>query len=316
MHLLYESPVTVDQIDSLGHLNVRFYLTRVDQACRRLFTDAGIAALLATEAATLRRVDTYSRFMREQFEGAQLGVYGGLLEVSEDEIRCYFEIRNRERDELAALFITGSALIERRSEARRPIPPGIPRVHEMFGVRLPEYATPRSLSLDPPRLDISLQELERRIPEDPPPGLMSGRREGVILPEDCDADGRVREDIELMFILHRRAMESAPDGADGMGPPVLRTEDGHRMSWAMMETRSVVFSRPRLGDEIVFLGADVGLAEKSRRSRRWAFVKGTGELVSVHDSVGVAIDLDARRAVPIPADIRAAIEASYRPELA
>ena len=39
---LNETPVTADQIDSLGHLNVRYYIERMDDANRRLLSGMGI----------------------------------------------------------------------------------------------------------------------------------------------------------------------------------------------------------------------------------------------------------------------------------
>ena len=64
------------------------------------------------------------------------------------------------------------------------------------------------------------------------------------------------------------------------------------------------------------MGADVAFGDKWRQSRRWMFVKDSGLLLGVSDSVGVCIDLDARRAISIPADMREAIQANLHPEFA
>ena len=69
MQKLNESPVTPDQIDSLGHLNVRYYIARMDLANRQLLEANGISG---DEHTFLRRVDTYNKFRREQFKGACL----------------------------------------------------------------------------------------------------------------------------------------------------------------------------------------------------------------------------------------------------
>ena len=319
MQQLFESTVKAEEIDSLGHLNVRFYLSRVESAARVLLGQLGLDRdTLKSRGAALQRIDTYSQFKREQFEGAHLTVHGGLLESTTHEARGYFEIRNPEKDELAGLFVTGTALVDKASRERLEMPPGVAGINEMYGVRLPEYAVPRSLSLDKPSTAVTLAQLEEMVTDDPIPGMMSGRREGVIEADDCDEQGRLRQDVEMMFVLHRAIMaEAAARGEDVKhGPPVQYTDEGHRFSWAMMETRSVEFARPRSGDRVVFMGADVGLGEKTRQSRRWMFVADTGELLSIHDSVGVAIDLDARKAIQIPADLRAQIERTYLPELA
>ena len=82
-----------------------------------------------------------------------------------------------------------------------------------------------------------------------------------------------------------------------------------------METRNQRFGQPKLGDEIAYFSADVRLEEKSRISRRWAFDRQGGELLGISDSVGVCIDLEARRAVPWPDELRAMIERHLQPGL-
>jgi len=180
-------------------------------------------------------------------------------------------------------------------------------------VQLPVYAEPRSLTLDPPRTDVPLQALLERIAESIEFG-MTGRRDGIIEATECGPDDTLRDDVDLMFVMFRRQIESGE--AKAFWPPVLYTDEGHRFGWAMLETRNIELARPRTGDEVVWLGADIAIAERSRQSRRWAFVKATGQLLSIHDSVGVAMDLDARRAIPIPRSIRAAMEPHYLPEFA
>ncbi|MFU8815655.1 MAG: acyl-CoA thioesterase [Pseudomonadales bacterium] len=314
MQQLDASRVGPDEIDSLGHLNVRFYLARVDRASRKLLAALGLTeAELDERHASLRRIDTYSRFRREQFEGAELTVHGGVLGCVGEQLRCYFEIRNPAKDELAAHFVTGTVLGDRASRRPLELPPSVRQVNEQYGVRIPDYAAPRSLSLDPPRTDIAFETLMAQIGDQTEFG-MTGRREGVIEAEDCGPDGVLRDDVELMFVMFRRLVNTADPKA--FGPPVLHTDEGHRFGWAMLETRNVELGRPRAGDAIVWLGADVAIAEKSRQSRRWAFVKSTGELLSIHDSVGVAMDLDARRAIVIPRSIRSAMEHHYLPQYA
>ncbi|MBX3705401.1 MAG: thioesterase family protein [Pseudomonadales bacterium] len=314
MQQLDVSRVGPEEIDSLGHLNVRFYLARMDRASRKLLGALGLTeAALDRRHAVLRRVDTYSRFRREQFAGAELTVHGGILGCAADQVRCYFEIRNPARNELAAHFVTGTVLGDRTSRQPLELPASVRQVNEQYGVQIPDYAQPRSLSLDPPRTDVPFEALMAEIGE-PAEFGMTGRREGVIEAEDCGPDGVLRDDVDLMFAMFRRQVTAAD--AKSFGPPVLYTDEGHRFGWAMLETRNVELGRPRAGDAIVWLGADVAIAEKSRQSRRWAFVKATGELLSIHDSVGVAMDLDARRAIAIPRSVRGAMEGHYLPRYA
>ena len=61
MQKLNESPVTPDQIDSLGHLNVRYYIARMDLGNRQLL-----------EAHALRAIDD-SQGPSERCNTARLG---------------------------------------------------------------------------------------------------------------------------------------------------------------------------------------------------------------------------------------------------
>jgi hypothetical protein len=94
------------------------------------------------------------------------------------------------------------------------------------------------------------------------------------------------------------------------------TEEGHRVGWASLETRNVRLAQPRAGDTIASLGAEIGLAEKVRHSRRWIFNVTTGEVVAMNDNIALALDLDARRPIPIPARLRDELEKRHLPELA
>jgi hypothetical protein len=143
--------------------------------------------------------------------------------------------------------------------------------------------------------------------------MMSGRREATIDAIDCDADGRLREDVDLMFVMHR---PQTGEEAASFGPPVMKTPDGRRFSWAMIETRAVVLGRPVAGDRLISIGADIGLGERWRQSRRWAYIADTGRLIGVNDVVGIALDLDSRQSIEIPESVRASIERSYLPDLA
>lgn len=312
MQVLHESTVRDSEIDSLGHLNVRYYLSRVDDANIHLLSALGLS-LPKESGLIMRRYDTYSRFRREQFAGADLQVQGGVLELTEDAARCYFEIRNPSKGELAASFVTVTKPVDVLTQQSVLFPVELVSEGCEYRVQLPKHAKPRSLSLDSPRSDLSLAQLETRVVLEPAPGMMSGRREAKVDAADCDAQGRLREDVDLMFVLHR------PQPGEDMskfGPPVMKTDEGHRFSWAMIETRSLTLSRPHAGDQLVSIGADVALGKRWRQSRRWVFVATSGELIGLNDTVGLALDLDERRSIDIPSSMRAAIERSYLPDLA
>ncbi|MEM7097907.1 MAG: thioesterase family protein [Pseudomonadota bacterium] len=303
MKLLQETRVLPEEIDSLGHMNVRYYMARMEKANSEMMAGLG----LPYASAFLRRTDTYTRFMREQFEGATLQTYGQVLELAEGGMRTHVEVRNEAKEQTAAVFIVTTSMIDRASRRVLPMPGDL----DVAKSKLPDYAIPRTLSLETVNSDVTLAQLDACIPEIEGGGMMSGKRATVIEPEDVDSDGWVREDIELMFLPF--AKMSAQQQVQG--PPVFETQDGRRVGWAVMETRNLRFGQPRLGDEIAYFSADVSLEEKSRVSRRWAFDRNTSELLGISDSVGVCIDLVERRAIPWPDELRSMIERHLQPQL-
>jgi acyl-CoA thioesterase FadM len=315
LKVLHKSTVQPEEIDALGHMNVRYYMTRVDQANRSLLAELGIED---GSGKAIRRIDSYTRFHREQFAGATLLTLGGLIAVAGSdesrEINGYFEIRNPDNNQIAASFILRSCLIDVSSQQVVDINAISANNHltSKYSVSLPEYGMPRSLSLDDPAR-ISLEELEAVVGDDPTPGMMSGRRKNVVHADDCDTEGRLREEVDLMFVLHRPA---AGEDNDPGGPPVMLDPQGRRYSWAMIETRSLVWHRPMAGEIVLSIGADIDHGEKWRQSRRWMFAEETGLLLGISDSVGLCIDLDARRSIPMPFDVIEAIERSSLPQFA
>ena len=310
MQRLHESTVLAEEVDSLGHMNVRYYMARMEAANRELLAALGITAETLGERF-LRRTDTYTRFRQEQFEGATLHTFGGVLALREGGMQSYVEVRNADTNDVAASFIATTALIDRATRVVLPFPT-LADGAKIERMEIPRYAKPRSLSLDPVKVDVTLEELDALIPDIEGGGMMSGKRTAAIGAEDVDSEGWLKEDIELMFLPYAK-MAQQEDVQQG--PPVFRTESGHRVGWAIMETRNLIYGQPRLGDEIAYFSADLNIDRKSRTSRRWAFDKASGKLLGISDSVGVCIDLDARRAVDWPADLRQQIEQHQLPQL-
>lgn len=307
LHLLQESVVDESEIDSLGHMNVRFYVARAANAHFKLLEQLGVRA---GAGQALRRTDTYNRFLKEQFAGANLGVFGGLVNIEGSTgISGYYEIKNLDQGDIAACFVITSNLVDVETEAFLEVTAMDQQKAAGFYVEVPDHGRPRTLNLLPPR-QVSMEEIAALIPQQSKPHSINGRREGIILEEDCDRDGRLKEEVDPMFVMFR---PQPGEELKNMGPPVQRDEHGRRYSFAMMEIRSVNWHRPGLGQTIQSFSADVAWGEKWRHTRRWIFAKETGVLLGISDHAAVCMDLDARRAIEIPSEVRQEIEATSLP---
>jgi len=319
MQILYASEVGSDEIDHLGHVNVRFYMERAQAGNRKLLETIGLAPAALAGARAVQN-DTYTRYHREQFQGSTLQVKGGVLKAAPEGLTTYMEVVNDAKGQVAATFILNTVLIDPPTRAGRPIPGAALAAADGWRVELPEHGRPRTIDLGPPRLDLTYEALAERIGEDHG-DPMSRRMEQVVDAEDCDEHGFQSDGIDMMFgggrgrRFDREAMAKAMREGQ-WGPMTFSSDDGRRFGWASMETRHVRLSQPRAGDRLLTIGGEIGLGAKIRHSRRWAFNAATGALVSLNDNVNIALDLDARRSIEIPPEFRVRLERRHTPEFA
>ena len=313
MQILSESEIQPNEIDHLGHMNVRFYMERAQKANQALMLQFGLDPEAGGDRRTiLIQRDSYVRYHREQFQGSTLAVKGGVLDADAAGVRLYVELVNDAKAQVAATFIMVVGLVERATRTAVPIPHAVIERALQAHVALPDYGGPRTVDLGSPRLDLAFDDLAARLTEDLQDPL-SRRMERTIEAADCDAYGFLAEGQDAMF----GGLRMPPrDGGAPFGPMTFVSEEGHRLGWASMETRHLRLSQPRAGDVICSLGAEIGLGEKIRHSRRWVFNKGTGALISLNDNVNVALDLDARRSIVIPPKLRRQLEQRHVPEFA
>src|SRR5206468_4144873 len=93
MHLFDRSAILPEEIDNLGHLNVRYYLVRAYRANQELLKRVGFPREARRAAGTvLGRNEAYTRFHREQRLGASLDVLGGVLALGASTLRTFYEI--------------------------------------------------------------------------------------------------------------------------------------------------------------------------------------------------------------------------------
>jgi acyl-CoA thioesterase FadM len=316
MQILHESEVTKDQIDHLGHMNVRFYAERAQKANRALMSSFGLGSeALKGQPVRLVQTDSYTRYQREQFQGSMLAAKGGVLKAASDGITMYFEVVNDAKAQVAATFIITTSMVDRATRAPLPLPEEAIDAAMTALVELPEHGRPRTIDLAPPRLDLGYADLAARLSEDTS-DPMSRRMERTIEAAECDSYGFLKETRDLMFGGFRMPRIEPGAKTTAFGPMTFSSDDGRRFGWASMETRNVRISQPRAGDTICSIGAEIGLHAKIRHSRRWMFNVTSGALVSLNDNVNIALDLDARRSIEIPPEFRSKLELRHVPEFA
>ena len=117
------SEVADDQIDELGHMNVRWYAHNAWAATAALLSRLGLGAPQVVSA--------YTRHHHEQLLGNRLEVHSGVLGGSR-RLRLYHEFRNAADGDLAATFV--------HELDHPPV--------EAPSIDLPDHGRPRSIDID------------------------------------------------------------------------------------------------------------------------------------------------------------------------
>jgi acyl-CoA thioester hydrolase len=303
MMRLVEAPVTAGEIDHLGHMNVRFFSKRARMGAFALLARTGWdRAALQSHGLMVSLQDSFNHFFKEQREGAPLVVQGGFVDPGVAP-RVYLEIVNDETGDRAAAFIVRLQLLR---VATRTAAADVTPARSLF-VELPDHAAPRSLSLDPPRLDVRLSELDRLSAGWPQP---YGPSEGRVSPGVCDEAGFMKmfSAQDISFVAIEAASRDRGHLQDGGG--------NLRFGWAVLESRQVLVATPRAGDRIRSISAQMRVERKVRQDRRWAFNADTGQLLAITDSVALAFDPALRRSIEIPEGARRELEAQRLPRYA
>lgn len=296
----HTSSVTDDQIDHLGHMNVRFYGVNAHAA-----TEAVLAGLHGWPTGPHLVHDAYTRHHREQLAGTSLLVRSAVLAADIDGISIHHELVPANAEALAATFVHRVSPIDENG-TRLAVPEVAVDAARTDAIEPLPYAAPRTIDLSvdalasAPSLDVVR---ERRL---------EVRKPRTITAEECDDRGGYLPDATMMLLWGGEP----PDHAEGWGPNLHEGPEGELMGWALMETRVQLDRLPRLGTHIQSFGATIAILERATQRMHWCYDLDRGEVLSAFEAVDVAFDTRARRTMVIPDSIRRRQESVLHPDLA
>ena len=299
MDVLHKTEVTPDQIDHLGHMNVRYYGESARTGAQRLLASLGIEP--DGPSVPIQR-DTYTRHHREQLVGAPLEVRGGVLDATPERIRLYEELVNADTDDVAATFVLTFAVPGGGGPS--PLTDGVLGAARSATVAMPEHGRPRSISL-----------VEDPGAAAPAPAVLAERGLAMRLPRTVTA---VETEGEASVAPNALA-ELVWGGEPAPGRefrPLEETGDGAQIGFAILETRATWVRDASVGDRVQSFGAELDIQSKTMQSRNWLVDVARDELIGVFTVVNIAFDVGARRAVVIPDEIRARLGRRLHPDLA
>jgi acyl-CoA thioester hydrolase len=269
----FTTAVNTWQCDENDHLNVQFYTEFGHEASAHLLAEFGLGPR-AQRAVGLevRAASDHVRYLREFREVDPVQVLSAPVEVGDNHLLAYHEIRNPSDGTVAATM-------RRRIVCDRPWPDTFRARADAAIVALPDNARPRSVGkLDLP--DLALGDAAHR-------GLIDIGR-SVIAPAECDERGE--------FLPHQFGRYS--DGA-----PLLWNHLG--LDRAAMQDRqegSVVvemlnhYRRPLLaGDLLVVMSGLAAFTDKLLTFTHFLFEAETGTLAACAEAIGMKLDQKIRK---------------------
>jgi acyl-CoA thioester hydrolase len=288
----------------MGHLNVQFYVDKAVQGLAALGVHLDLAPRAMRERGVILGIEEqHIRFLREQRPGAPFFVRAGVLDVdaAAGSMTVLEELVSSSTDAVAASFVTRSRFLDAASRAARPLPEGVAARAAAHRVDLPPHAGPRGLEPHPPRPRPRLEEAEAL-------GLFA-TYQACVDDTQCDALG---------YMTARHYMGAVTDSIPNLLERMMgvdRSEGGGRIGGAALEYRFVYHAVPQSGDVLVLRSGLVSVAEKAYTIAHWLFDLATGDAVATAEAVAVTMDLDTRRAIAIPDDLRARLERVIVPGL-
>jgi len=301
LQLLYTTTVGPEQIDALGHMNVRFYGVHALAGARVLHERLGLPGSAGEGNATHTTfIDLYTRHYFEQLEGAPLEVWGGVLEISETEIRMYYELRNPVLENFGATFVFTAQLQDGATHSATPLTPEIIDAAQAAAIDWPEHGQPRSIDLNSTPKDLTLDDVQ---------GLnIQNRDERLIEDRHCDSTG----------VYNINSFQDLIWGSEGISDEEdwLRTlGNGDRMGFATMESRCSLVKLPSAGTRVQSFRATIDMTKKVQHEIFWVFDLDTGDLICTASFVDVAFNISTRKAIEIPDFEVKRIMEHYHPEL-
>ncbi len=286
--------VQSSDIDQMGHMNVQFYVDHATDGLAALGIHLGLGPRHArSKGARLFARNLHVRFLRERRPGAPFYLRAGVLRVGDDYLTVYQEMVGTVSGNVAATFTMDMELLDETSRSPRSLPAAARDKADALLVEQPTHGRPRGLDMAEPRPAPTLREADAM-------GMLR-TYQARIQTTQCDAQGR---------LVPRHFMGIVSNAVPNLLAQT-RGDDRSRApktGGAALEYRFVYRRYPRVDDVLTLRSGLKQVAAKTYTWCHWLFDLETGESVASAEAVGIALDLEARKAIPIPDAMRAQLD--------
>ena len=303
---VWRGGVNTWECDEMGHMNVRFYVTRAIEGLIGLAAELGMAHAFSPSAvSTLLVREQHIRFLREARPPAPMHMRASVTQMGETDARLLLVLIHSATGEPAATFQTVVSHVTPHDGRAFPWSRTVRERAAALTAPVPTFAAARSVTLDAFETTASLARADAL-------DLVSISA-GAVVAQDCDVFGRMSLDG---FI--GRVSDGIPRLVSRMRGAVVEHAENRpaRVGGAVLEYRLVYLDWPRAGDRVVIRSGLAGVDNRAQRMVHWMLDPNTGKTWGVAEAVAITLDLDARKIVPISDAARTAMTAMIAPGLA
>jgi acyl-CoA thioester hydrolase len=292
--LSHRGYVNTWECDDRGHLNVQFYPDRFADASVHAMNALGLGPRAARAAGLgFRLAQEHITFQRELRASDSISVHTGILAADRTGLILLHELVDSVGAHIAATSTQRFDLVQ------GAMPDGALEAAAKVTIDLPHHARPRSVGHEPPPiLTLDAPGTE---------GLVEIRR-GVVHAADCDAEGHLR-----MRHLHGQFSDGAGHLWEAMGLPRGKMVD-RGFGSVVVELLLRPIRPVPVGSLIVIRSGVRAVAGKAIRVNHFMFDAETRETLATSDVTALLMDLETRRAVALPDDVREQVSRMIVPE--
>ncbi len=272
------------ECDELGHMNMRHYVHKIDEARRRLIIKLGLPrAFHPGVASTVRCRDLHIKYQGEARPGNPLRIDSAILELGDSTARLCHIMTHRD-GRIAATIVETVEHVYLPEDKIFPWPKRVRDLAPQFTAKLPNPAKARNVEAVARFRGMSLSELES-----------AGAKvigTGVFNASELDITNRVT--MGSFFGRTTSTIAWFREGWPEFEDPAYQAGG---MSAALLEMRAVIHHYPGRGDAYSYLPAMIGANAYTRQFVHNIVDPVTGKSWVSMQASGCKFDLNARKLV-------------------
>ena len=287
------SSVQTWECDQMGHMNVQFYVAREVEGIAALSSALGLRPKSSdVSMSILIPREQHIRFHRELRPGAPFVMHGGVLQAKSEGLVLLQEMKHSLTGVTAATFVTYAEWCDVEYRSGLPLPTIAIAKSASFATDLTPQASPRGLTITPPRPSPTLSEADAL-------GMVTTLR-GFVSDDLCDRSG---------FMKTHHFMGRISDAIPNLIAQTSgRSRDNSKIGGAALEYRFIYRKPAREGDLLVVKSGLKTVGAKTYNWCHWLFDGDTGECFATAEAVAISLDLVERKSIDIPPEMRSHLE--------